>query len=37
MAPTARVFPQPEFLLSHFQHVIVDMVFEQNDARAAAE
>jgi choline monooxygenase len=26
MAPTNRVFPEPEFLLSHFQHVIVDMV-----------
>jgi len=37
MAPTNRVFPQPEFLLSHFQHVIVDMVFGENEARAAAE
>lgn len=26
MAPSNRVFPEPEFLLSHFQHVIVDMV-----------
>ena len=37
MAPTNRVFPQPEFLLSHFQHLIIDMVFEQDDAKAAAE
>lgn len=26
MAPTARVLREPEFLLSHFHHVIVDMV-----------
>ena len=38
MAPTSRVFPQPEFLLSHFQHLIVDMVLgASGDIRAAAE
>lgn len=37
MAPTSRVFPQPEFLLSHFQHVIVDMVLGQESEKAAAE
>ena len=37
MAPTSRVFPQPEFLLSHFQHVIVDMVLGQRDMKQAAE
>jgi phenylpropionate dioxygenase-like ring-hydroxylating dioxygenase large terminal subunit len=26
LAPPARVLREPEFLLSHFQHVIVDMV-----------
>jgi choline monooxygenase len=26
MAPTSRVLKEPEFLLSHFQHVIVDMM-----------
>ena len=26
MAPTSRVLREPEFLLSHFQHVIVDMM-----------
>jgi hypothetical protein len=37
MAPTARIFPQPEFLLSHFQHVIVEMVLGERDVKAAAE
>jgi phenylpropionate dioxygenase-like ring-hydroxylating dioxygenase large terminal subunit len=38
MAPTARVFPEPEFLLSHFQKVIVDMVLgEDNQQKAVAE
>jgi phenylpropionate dioxygenase-like ring-hydroxylating dioxygenase large terminal subunit len=36
MAPTNRVFPEPEFLLSHFQHVIVDMVLGER-RKAAAE
>jgi choline monooxygenase len=36
MAPTSRVFPEPEFLLSHFQHVIVDMVLGQDSAEKAA-
>lgn len=36
MAPTNRVFPEPEFLLSHFQHVIVDMVAGER-RKAAAE
>jgi hypothetical protein len=36
MAPTNRVFPEPEFLLSHFQHVIIDMVAGER-RRTAAE
>lgn len=32
MAPTSRILREPEFLLTHFQHVIVDMMGE-----AAAE
>jgi hypothetical protein len=26
LAPTCRVLREPEFLLSHFQHLIVDMM-----------
>ena len=30
MAPTSRVLREPEFLLSHFQHLIVDMMYERH-------
>lgn len=35
MAPQARVFPEPEFLLSHYHHVIVDMVAGERVRQAA--
>ena len=35
LAPTNRVFPEPEFLLSHFHHVIVDMVAGERVRQAA--
>ena len=31
LAPTSRVLKEPEFLLSHFQHVIVDMMTESSE------
>jgi phenylpropionate dioxygenase-like ring-hydroxylating dioxygenase large terminal subunit len=35
VAPTARVLPEPESLLSHFQHVIVDMLRGDGSATAS--
>jgi phenylpropionate dioxygenase-like ring-hydroxylating dioxygenase large terminal subunit len=37
LAPTSRIFPQPEFLLSHFQHLIVDMMMRQENVSASKE
>jgi choline monooxygenase len=36
IAPTARVLPEPESLLTHFQHVIVDMMRDGGNRRIEA-
>jgi len=36
IAPTARVLPEPESLLIHFQHVIVDMMRDGGTGRIEA-